>query len=183
MAEERNAIELRILDTDFHFKASETEDYVREVANFVNDELTKVKDRNPFTNHIRIAVLGCMNITEMLFEAKREVAEAEELKQKEVDKIAEIKNQVTIVEEEVAALKQEKVELIEKKEALEKEIEENNELLNQYREHLKQSKDECDDAKKQIMDLQNQLFENQIELVKATSNGEDISAAAAELLQ
>ena len=31
-------------------KGWESEDYIREIATFVNDELTKVKERNPFTN-------------------------------------------------------------------------------------------------------------------------------------
>lgn len=172
MPEEKKVIELRILDNDFTVRGSESETYIKEIAAFVDDELNKVKERSPFTNHIRIALLGCMNITEMLFDAKKEVVTAEEKQDEEKLKAQEIKVEVDKANDEINLLKQDKLELVEKKEELEKELEEKNELLNQYREHLKQAKAESEESRKQILNLQNQLFENQIELVKASKNAE-----------
>lgn len=175
MPEEKKVVELRILENDFSVKAGESEDYIREIATFVNDELTKVKERNPFTNHIRIAILGCMNITELLFEAKKDVIIAERKQEEEANNINLVKDELKTAGEEINELKESKLQLVEEKEQLQKEIEEKNELLNQYREHLKQAKIESESNRKAILDLQNQLFESQIELVKANKkNPEEI---------
>ena len=175
MSEENKAIELRILENNFTVKAGESEEYIREIAAFVNDELTKVKDRNPFTNHIRIAILGCMNITEMLFDAKKDVLIAERKQESEANNVNLVREDLTKAQAEIAELKKNKLALVEEKEALQKEIDEKDELLNQYREHLKQAKAESENSRKAILDLQNQLFESQIELVKATKkNPEDL---------
>ena len=167
MPEEKKVVELRILENDFSVKAGESEDYIREIATFVNDELTRVKERNPFTNHIRIAILGCMNITELLFEAKKDVLIAERKQEEEANNINLVKEELKTAGEEINELKESKLQLVEEKEQLQKEIEEKNELLNQYPEHLKQAKIESESNRKAILDLQNQLFESQIELVKA----------------
>lgn len=175
MPEEKKVVELRILENDFSVKAGESEDYIREIATFVNDELTKVKERNPFTNHIRIAILGCMNITELLFEAKKDVIIAERKQEEEANNINLVKEELKTAGEEINELKESKLQLVEEKEQLQKEIEEKDELLNQYREHLKQAKIESESNRKAILDLQNQLFESQIELVKANKkNPEEI---------
>lgn len=175
MPEEKKVVELRILENDFSVKAGESEDYIREIATFVNDELTRVKERNPFTNHIRIAILGCMNITELLFEAKKDVLIAERKQEEEANNINLVKEELKTAGEEINELKESKLQLVEEKEQLQKEIEEKNELLNQYREHLKQAKIESESNRKAILDLQNQLFESQIELVKANKkNPEEI---------
>lgn len=179
MPEEKKVVELRILENDFSVKAGESEDYIREIATFVNDELTKVKERNPFTNHIRIAILGCMNITELLFEAKKDVIIAERKQEEEANNINLVKEELKTAGEEINELKESKLQLVEEKEQLQKEIEEKNELLNQYREHLKQAKIESESNRKAILDLQNQLFESQIELVKANKkNPEEIDQDA-----
>ena len=108
-----------------------------------------------------------MNITELLFEAKKDVLIAERKQEEEANNINLVKEELKTAGEEINELKESKLQLVEEKEQLQKEIEEKNELLNQYREHLKQAKIESESNRKAILDLQNQLFESQIELVKA----------------
>ncbi len=181
MPEEKKAVELRILENDFTVKAGESEEYIREIAAFVNDELTKVKERNPFTNHIRIAILGCMNITELLFEAKKDVIDAERKQESEAKNVNIVREELRQAQDDIAELKKNKLALVEEKELLQKEIDEKEELLNQYREHLKQAKAESENSRKAILDLQNQLFESQIELVKASKkNPEDLDVTETE---
>ncbi|MEG1106587.1 MAG: cell division protein ZapA [Eubacterium sp.] len=174
MPEEKKVIELRILENDFNVKAGESEEYIREIAAFVNEELSRVKEKNPFTNHIRIAILGCMNITELLFEAKKDVIVAERKQETEVNNINLVKEELATAYTEVNDLKESKLKLVEEKEQIQKEKDEKDELLNQYREHLKQAKVESESNRKAILDLQNQLFESQIELVKAKKSADTI---------
>lgn len=163
-------LELRILDTDFTLKVKENEDHIRHVADYVNAELDRVKAANPFTNHIRLAILGCMNITEKLFIAQEDAKNNEQEKIKEIGEISLVKEELitctAVLEEE----KDKNVILLEEKELLQSDIAEKDELLNQYREHLRQSKIESETNRKTILDLQNQLFESQIELVKVNKS-------------
>lgn len=164
---EQTIMELRILDTEFNLKAKGNEEHIKHVSDYVNNELERVKAANPFTNHIRIAILGCMNITERLFNAEEEVRTSEESKAKELGEITLVKQEL---ESTKTVLNEEKTKfqtLAEEKELMQKELDEKNDLLSQYREHLRQSKLESETTRKTILDLQNQLFESQIELVKA----------------
>jgi cell division protein ZapA len=167
---EKNVVELRILDTEFNLKAKDDIDHIRLIADYVNTELERIKDANPFTNHIRIAILGCMNITEKLFIAEDQVKNNLEEKIKEMGEISTIKEKLSATEALLGDEKQKTDQIIKEKKELQKEIDEKNELLNQYREHLRQSKIDSETSRKTILDLQNQLFESQIELVKVNKN-------------
>lgn len=167
---EQTIIELRILDTDFNLKAKENEDHIRHVAEYVNTELERVKTANPFTNHIRIAILGCMNITEQFFNAEEDLKSSEEAKIKELGEINLVREELETTKATLAEEKANLKTIAEEKELMQKELDEKNDLLAQYREHLRQSKIESETTRKTILDLQNQLFESQIELVKANKN-------------
>lgn len=167
---EHSIIELRILDTEFNLKAKENEAHIRRVADYVNSELELVKAANPFTNHIRIAILGCMNITERLFNAEDEMRSYEESKIKESDEVGRIKEELQASKDVLEESNVKYETLADEAEQLQKELDEKNDLLAQYREHLRQSKVEIETSRKTILDLQNQLFESQIELVKANKN-------------
>jgi cell division protein ZapA len=167
---EKSIIELKILDTVFNLKATENEDHILDVANYVKTELERVKTANPFTNHIRIAILGCMNITEKLLKAEAELENAEEQKIQEIGEINSVKEELKDAHDLIEAEKVKYATLEEEKQALDKEMAEKEELLTQYREHLRQSKADSEASRKTILDLQNQLFESQIELVKVNKN-------------
>lgn len=167
---EQSIIELRILDTDFNLKANENEAHIRHVSEYVNSELERVKTANPFTNHIRIAILGCMNITEKLFNAEEELRTSQESKIKEIGEIGLVREELKTTKTIFEAEKTKYETLSEEREQMQKELDEKNDLLGQYREHLRQSKIESETSRKTILDLQNQLFESQIELVKSNKN-------------
>jgi len=167
---EQKIIELRILDTEFTLKAKDNEEQIKLIADYVNKELERVKAANPFTNHIRVAVLGCMNITEKLFAAQDEAKIYDQEKNKEIGAINLIKEELCTATAQTEKEKAKAVILAEEKALLQSEIDEQNELLNQYREHLRQGKVESEANRKTILELQNQLFESQIELVKVNKN-------------
>ncbi|KNZ40991.1 cell division protein ZapA [Acetobacterium bakii] len=167
---EHTIIELRILDTDFSLKAKNNEEQIKLVSDYVNRELESVKAANPFTNHIRIAILGCMNIAEKLLTAQEEAKNSELAKIKEIGEISIVKEEMHTLDTLLEKEKDKNVVLAEEKELIQSEIDEKDELLNQYREHLRQSKIESEANRKTILELQNQLFESQIELVKVNKN-------------
>lgn len=164
---EHTIMELRILDTDFSLKAKGNEEHIKTIADYVNGELERVKAANPFTNHIRIAILGCMNITEKLLNAEEEIKKNEEEKVSELSEVSSVREELETTKKLLTEEKNRYAALLEEKELLQKEMDEKDDLLAQYREHLRQGKVESETSRKTILDLQNQLFESQIELVKA----------------
>lgn len=167
---EQKSIELRILDTEFNLKGKGNTEHIMEVSSYVNDELERIKISNPFTNHIRIAILGCMNITEQLFECQKKLKDSEATKTNEKETLELVKEELEILRDELEEERTKYEELFEEKSFQDREMEEKKELIAQYREHLRQSKSESETNRKSILDLQNQLFECQIELVKANKN-------------
>lgn len=156
-----------MLDNVFSVKVNGNEDYIRDIAAFVNNELMSIQDKNPYINKIHIALLGCMNITECFFQSKKIITDCEEKTQAAMDSKTDILQKIQEVKSQVNQLEKEKQLIIEEKEKLHQEIEDKNELLNQYREHLKQAKMESESNRKSILELQNKLFESQIELSKS----------------
>lgn len=171
MPNDKKSIEIKMLDNVFNVKVDGNEDYIREISNFVNSELGKLDNGNPHVNKIHIALLGCMNITDLLFQARDDVHAAEEKAEKNVEALEILGDEVEGLKATIARMKEEKLGIDQEKEVLRKEIEDKNELLNQYREHLKQAKVESETNRKSILSLQNKLFESQIELSKSKESG------------
>ena len=167
---EQSIIELKILDTEFNLKADGNEEHIAEVAGIVKDELERVKTANPFTNHIRIAILGCMNITDKLMAAEETIKNSEELKIQEIGEIEGFKEELKDAKDLIDAEQVKYATLEQERNQIKKELTEKEELLTQYREHLRQGKVDSEANRKTILDLQNQLFESQIELVKTNKS-------------
>ncbi|EFV02346.1 cell division protein ZapA [Pseudoramibacter alactolyticus ATCC 23263] len=167
MANDKKSIELTIMGTPLPVKVDGNEDYIRGLADFVNQELQEIQNSNPHINRIQLMLIGCMNISEKYFQAQRDIAEMK-------DRLSQAKKEQSAINEHLAnekeqsnQLEQEKKEILKDLQACQRQLEEKNELLNQYREHLKQAKEESESNRKSILNLQNKLFESQIELSKS----------------
>lgn len=167
MAYQKKSIDLDIFGTKMTVKIDENEEHVREVADYVDRELTEIAENNRNINRVQLMLVGCMNIADDLFAAKDQ---AEAYK----NKLAQMKRQ-NDVSDGILAEEKEKTKRAEKEsqdirdqlDDMRQEIDEKNDLLNQYREQLKTVKEESESNRKSILNLQNKLFESQIELSKS----------------
>jgi cell division protein ZapA len=67
-----NNIKVKISDQEYALKTSADEDYIKKVAQYINDKMKEVETAGVDTNsQLRIAVLAAMNITAELFECKK----------------------------------------------------------------------------------------------------------------
>ena len=67
-----NNIKVKISDQEYALKTSADEDYIKKVAQYINDKMKEVETAGVDTNsQLRIAVLATMNITAELFECKK----------------------------------------------------------------------------------------------------------------
>lgn len=167
MSEQKKSIELRMLNNSFSVVADGNEDYICEISSFVNQELNAILEKNPHTNHIRIAILGCMNIAEMLFNTKKEIADAELARYEEIKRVEAVSKKLKSAQSEINGLKDTIAAMKREKETQQNEIDEKMETMNRLTDRLKQAKNETEGNRESILNLQNQLFECQIELKKA----------------
>lgn len=83
-------LKLKILDTEFSVKVPKgNEDKILKIEDYVNEELGNIKKTNQFANHIHIAILGCLNIAEKLFDKEKEV---DDLEKSHADELVYYKN-------------------------------------------------------------------------------------------
>jgi|TARA_B110000495_G_scaffold83830_1_gene72095 cell division protein ZapA len=96
-----NNIKVKISDQEYALKTSADEDYIKKVAQYINEKMKEVETAGVDTNsQLRIAVLAAMNITAELFECKKkknEVIEKVEAKALAIsefiqDKISDIES-------------------------------------------------------------------------------------------
>jgi len=67
-----NNIKVKISDQEYALKTSADEDYIKKVAQYINDKMKEVETAGVDTNsQLRIVVLAAMNITAELFECKK----------------------------------------------------------------------------------------------------------------
>jgi cell division protein ZapA len=67
-----NNIKVKISDQEYALKTGADEDYIKKVAQYINEKMKEVETAGVDTNsQLRIAVLAAMNITAELFECKK----------------------------------------------------------------------------------------------------------------
>lgn len=168
---DKQKIDLKLLNSNFSVVADD-EKYVRKIADFVNENLDAILARNPYANHLQVALLASMNIAEMVFDEKNKVLEKEAEGEDNILKIAALNEDMKILEEKI---EEQQKNIDDKKEVIELlniRINEKENLLNEYRDKLKQAKLDSESDRKAILNLQSQLFESQIELNKSREEAE-----------
>ena len=67
----KNDITIKILGQNYTIKTTADESYIKEVAAYVEDKMNELKESGMDSNqHLKIAVLACMNIADELLQEK-----------------------------------------------------------------------------------------------------------------
>ena len=170
MSENIKAMNFKILNTNISVMAGDDAEHVRAIAADVSELLEGIRAKNPLSNHVQVAVIGCMNLAEELRELKdensnlkRALSESnkradflyETLENRKIE-VAQLQKNITTQEQATADLSAQ---------IAAKEIE-----LARMVEQLNQAKTDYENARQSVLSLQNQLFEIQIELSRYTNN-------------
>jgi cell division protein ZapA len=73
--EKINRIKVNINGEDYYIKGAVPDEYIRQVASYVDKKMTDLSRSHPHLNAARIAVLAALNITDELFKLKQEYDE------------------------------------------------------------------------------------------------------------
>ena len=83
-------IEVRIFGQTYQIKAGADSDHIKRLAQYVDEKMRDIASGTPTVDTLKIAVLAALNITEELFQLKRQKREGD----KELERRAEKLNQI-----------------------------------------------------------------------------------------
>ena len=91
----KNDITIQVLGQNYTIKTPADEAYIKKVAMYVEDKMKELKDSGMDSNqHLKIAVLACMNIADELLQEKNVHKEEDELINKIKSKTLSLKDYV-----------------------------------------------------------------------------------------
>ena len=92
---DKSDITIQILGQNYTIKSSADEEYIKKVAMYVENKMKELKDSGMDSNqHLKIAVLACMNIADELLQEKSTHKEDNELINKIKSKTLSLKDYV-----------------------------------------------------------------------------------------
>lgn len=71
-----NRLKVTIFGTDYALKADTSHEYIKETAAYMDKKMKEIVNRFHDQSDTRVAVLAGLNITDELFQAKRQVPES-----------------------------------------------------------------------------------------------------------
>ncbi|MDQ0461821.1 cell division protein ZapA (FtsZ GTPase activity inhibitor), partial [Clostridium sardiniense] len=128
-------ITVNINGVDYNLKGKESEDYLRDIASYVDERIKEILGKNPMLSISQASVLAAVNITDELYKSDNEIKNLVSIKNNiENEKgtlfktIEELKSNITRLKEENINLKESKDSAINRlkddREALLKELNE-----------------------------------------------------------
>ncbi len=135
MQEKRNKVTVEIMGQQYTMLGQESEEYIRSIALYVEKKMKELSKKSNIMNNTMLAVLTALNITDELFDLKRELEIAHKEAAKPGKELEDARYQLRKTKEDIARLKTETEDL---KQQLSNSQEE---ASNIYSEWLKAQKD------------------------------------------
>jgi cell division protein ZapA len=177
-----NVVSVKINGVVYNLKGEENEDYLLKVAKYADKKMRDITTKNQLLSTSSAAVLSAVNIADELFKALEECSELKKRNRTHENEIAELKSQLSYMEQSSSELAQrlensidagllskkeaelEKIknELSLMEEAAQKYVEKNNQLKAEN----KELRFNLQTTKYKVLDLQNKLMESQINVAK-----------------
>jgi len=164
---------VKINGQDFTVVGNESEEYVKGIADFVDENIKEIVKKNSKLSQSMAAILAAFNIADKYYRNSEELNQIKENVVEPLKELESIRAELNESKNKAETLKYEcdtyKDELLQSK----REIEYLNKKLRQYEQSLKLKEEELISTQKMINELQNKLFENQIELVQVKKELEE----------
>lgn len=169
----QNKVIVKINGQDFTVVGDESEEYIKNIANYVDENIGELIEKNNKLSKSMAAILAAFNIADKYFKSSREL---EQLKTDIVGPLKEYEKAKKELEELKKSFQEIKSEYEKCKFDLNK-IKKLNESkdakIKQYEQALQLKEKELENAQKIINDLQDKLFENQLELINTKKELEE----------
>lgn len=163
---EKKKVEVNIVGRNFTVVGNESEEYIKGIANFLDEKIKEVSSKNEQLNDLMVTLLAAFNMADEYY---RVYVELEKLKEEVKEPMEEYEGLVEALEDNKIKVKEleekcnfYKDELLETK----KTNEDINEKIKKYEQSTYFKENELKQNQKTIRDLQDKLYQNQMELIQ-----------------
>ena len=172
----RKRVSVNIFGNEYTIIGESPEEYIKFLAQNIDDTMKEIGKKNSKYNPTMIAVLTALNLADTLYKTEEElrnlISEYESVKSKNEIPLEQLNN----ANQELEALREHyKVTQDEYTDA-QIEMGKLSREHKKYQEEVKDLKCELDVSKATIKELQNKLFENQIELLKTKKELDELKS-------
>ena len=90
MSDEFNILKVNIFGTEYPIKGSTDAEYIKKVANYVDNKMREVNQNISIDSSLKVAILAALNITDELFQEREQKGNLTDFQKK----IQELNNQL-----------------------------------------------------------------------------------------
>lgn len=172
---EKKKINVQIDGRNFTVVGSNSEEYVRELAEYVDVKIKNLSSKNDRLSQTMAATLAALNIADELKSSESKLKELQSQLKEPIEKYENITSDLekskTIIKDLQAKCSEYKDELLKSKIDSENAYKD----IKKYTQALEIKEKELVDSQKIIKSLQDKIFENQIELIEVKKELSEIS--------
>ena len=86
---EKNVVRIEIFGTGYTIRGEEDQEYIREVAAYVDAKMREINDRLPIASLGKVAVLASLTLADELFKARKEQGNLSARVARQVDSLSQ----------------------------------------------------------------------------------------------
>lgn len=163
---ERKKINVVIDGRDFTVIGAGEEDYVKNLAKYVDDKIQELNSKNDKLCQTMSATLAALNIADELHTSNKKLSELESQSREPIEKYDDVTGKYADAIAEVELLKKQCEEYKDKFLKSKLESDDIEESIKKYEKSMELKEHELLESQKLIRSLQDKVFENQIDLIE-----------------
>ncbi len=170
---EKRKVDITIDGRNFTVVGSETEDYVKSLAAYLDSKMKEVLDKNTKLSYSTAAILTAFNIADQYYKTSIKLNEIKEKTKEPVEEYTVLKETMEEAKKYIEELEKQLNKYEKESVVFQKENEENKKIIIKQEQALELKEEELRENESIIKELQDKLFENQIELIETKKELEE----------
>lgn len=170
---DKKKVDITIHGRNFTVIGNESDDYIKNLADFVDNKIKDVTGKNDKLSYSMAVTLTAFNIADEYYRTSVELAELQKRMKGPMEQYESLKESLRKAEETIAQLEKEcreyRSDFLETKTKEEK----NSKVIKKQEQALELKERELKENEKIIKELQDKLFENQMELIQTKKELEE----------
>lgn len=175
--EQKNKVLIKINGQEYPIVGAEPKEYLLKVGSFVDEKMEEIARSNKKLSTSMIAVLTCINITDLYFKLKDEYDRLKNECVAPLNELDKVKSDLNRALEQLKEKEEACLVLETQLEALAAYKQEHDNSEKETKQKLIEKETDLVKAEEIINDLQNKLFENQIKLIQSRKRIEELESA------
>lgn len=163
---EKKKIEVVIDSRNFTVVGSGNEDYIRELARYVDKNIKSLASKNQRLSPVMTATLAAFNIADELFAVNKELKELQKQAKEPLEKYEIIKKEMESSTAMIKELERKNLDYNDQVIKIKISKEELFSDINRLQEDVKKKDDEIESYKKEISTYKDRQFKNQVEVIE-----------------